>query len=238
VCDGLDQCADTPLGARVDAKGCPADGDGDGVLDGLDQCADTPKGATVDALGCPVDSDTDGVPDGIDQCAGTQKGVAVDERGCPTTEGLRMLELMETGSIRVQGLNFTTGSANMAEDAKPVLDAVGAVILKVPTLNFEVGGHTDSQGSADLNRRLSESRAKSVRDYLILRYPEIKSERFSVRGYGSSRSIAPNTTEAGRAANRRVEFKVTNRDELIRMIREQQGPPKAPETPEVPIEPR
>ena len=53
VKDKKDKCPDTPLGARVDAKGCPIDTDGDGVFDGIDKCADTPKGCTVDAEGLP-----------------------------------------------------------------------------------------------------------------------------------------------------------------------------------------
>jgi len=83
VKDKEDQCPDTPLGAVVDAHGCPVDSDGDHVPDGIDQCPNTPSGAVVDARGCPVDSDGDGVPDGIDQCASTPAGTSVDARGCP-----------------------------------------------------------------------------------------------------------------------------------------------------------
>ncbi len=83
VADGLDQCPNTPRGATVDARGCPSDSDNDGVVDGLDQCPNTPTGAVVDARGCPRDSDNDGVPDGIDQCADTPAGTRVDARGCP-----------------------------------------------------------------------------------------------------------------------------------------------------------
>ncbi len=84
VYDGLDKCPDTPKGCKVDANGCPSDADGDGVCDGLDQCPDTPKGATVDAKGCPTDSDGDGVLDGIDKCPNTPKGCTVDATGCPS----------------------------------------------------------------------------------------------------------------------------------------------------------
>src|SRR5438067_2639560 len=83
VYDGLDQCPGTPAGAHVNAKGCPADADGDGVLDGLDQCPGTPAGARVDAKGCPADADGDGVLDGLDQCPGTPAGAVVDQAGCP-----------------------------------------------------------------------------------------------------------------------------------------------------------
>jgi outer membrane protein OmpA-like peptidoglycan-associated protein len=83
VPDGIDQCPGTPRGAHVDAKGCPIDSDGDGVPDGIDQCPNTPRGAHVDAKGCPLDSDGDGVPDGIDQCPNTPRGAIVDSVGCP-----------------------------------------------------------------------------------------------------------------------------------------------------------
>lgn len=83
VPDGTDQCPNTPMGARVDARGCPLDSDNDRVFDGIDQCPDTPANAVVDERGCPRDTDNDGVPDGIDQCADTPAGTAVDARGCP-----------------------------------------------------------------------------------------------------------------------------------------------------------
>ncbi len=83
VADKLDACPDTPRGATVDNRGCPADADSDGVLNGIDQCPNTPTGATVDATGCPHDQDGDKVFDGIDQCPNTPAGVAVDAKGCP-----------------------------------------------------------------------------------------------------------------------------------------------------------
>jgi outer membrane protein OmpA-like peptidoglycan-associated protein len=89
VPDDKDECPNTPLGATVDAKGCPHDSDGDGVLDGIDQCPNTPPGTKVDAKGCPLaaapelDSDGDGVPDSIDKCPNTPAGAKVDATGCP-----------------------------------------------------------------------------------------------------------------------------------------------------------
>lgn len=83
VADKNDACPDTPRGATVDRRGCPADADSDGVLNGIDQCPNTPTGATVDATGCPHDQDGDKVFDGIDQCPDTPAGTAVDAKGCP-----------------------------------------------------------------------------------------------------------------------------------------------------------
>ena len=82
VADHLDRCPSTPAGARVDANGCPTDADGDGVFDGLDRCPATPAGARVDASGCPTDGDRDGVFDGLDRCPNTRTGARVDSNGC------------------------------------------------------------------------------------------------------------------------------------------------------------
>jgi len=84
VADGKDACPGTPVGAVVDARGCPSDSDRDKVYDGLDACPNTVEGAEVDARGCPKDSDGDGVYDGIDKCPGTATGARVDAQGCPT----------------------------------------------------------------------------------------------------------------------------------------------------------
>ncbi len=83
VNDDKDECPNTPVGAIVNAVGCPLDSDGDGVYNGLDACPNTPGGARVNAQGCPIDSDNDRVFDGIDRCPGTPAGVAVDKFGCP-----------------------------------------------------------------------------------------------------------------------------------------------------------
>ncbi len=83
VYNGLDACPNTVEHAEVDARGCPKDTDGDGVYDGIDKCPGTMTGARVDAQGCPTDSDRDGVPDGPDQCPNTPAGATVDTTGCP-----------------------------------------------------------------------------------------------------------------------------------------------------------
>jgi hypothetical protein len=76
-------CPDTPFCADpVDADGCPADSDGDGVVDGCDACPETPECAEVAEDGCPIDSDQDGVADGCDECPGTGSGGLVGPNGC------------------------------------------------------------------------------------------------------------------------------------------------------------
>ena len=218
VYDGLDKCEGTPKGCTVDGSGCPKDSDGDGVCDGVDTCPDTPKGATVDATGCPKDSDGDGVFDGIDKCPDTSPGLKVDKDGCPIELVERETELLDTGMIRLQNINFETAKATVLPESYPTLDVVGQVLTKWPELRIEVGGHTDARGSDAYNRRLSQARADSVLAYLTRHFPGLKPEQFTVKGYGESMPLVPNTSELNWAKNRRVEFVVLNKDVLKREV--------------------
>jgi OOP family OmpA-OmpF porin len=218
VCDGVDTCPDTPKGATVDARGCPVDSDGDGVFDGLDQCANTPRGCTVDDKGCPTDADGDGVCDGLDKCPDTTPGLKVDSDGCPIELVERETELLDTGMIRLQNINFETAKANLLPESYPTLDIVGQVLGKWPELRVEVGGHTDARGSDAYNQKLSEARADSVLAYVTRRFPTLKAEQFSVKGYGEGRPLVPNTNALNWAKNRRVEFVVLNKDVLRREV--------------------
>ncbi|HEY3214867.1 MAG TPA: OmpA family protein, partial [Candidatus Eisenbacteria bacterium] len=218
VCNGLDQCADTPKGATVDASGCPKDSDGDQVLDGLDPCPETPKGCTVDEKGCPKDSDGDGVCDGRDQCPDTTPGLRVDSEGCPIEVQEKETELLDTGMIRLQNVNFETGKSTVLAESYPVLEVVGQVLSKWPELSIEIGGHTDARGSEAYNQKLSEGRAAAVRQYLVEQFPGLKPEQFTAQGYGESRPLVPNTSALNWAKNRRVEFVVKNKEVLKREV--------------------
>jgi outer membrane protein OmpA-like peptidoglycan-associated protein len=218
VWDGIDQCADTPRGATVDARGCPSDSDADSVLDGIDQCPNTPAGASVDDKGCPKDSDGDGVPDGLDKCDASPPGFKVDKDGCPIEVTERETEMLDTGMIRIQDVNFETAKADLPVEAQPQLDVVGQVLTKWPDLRIEIGGHTDSRGSNAYNQRLSEARMKSVLSYLLQKFPNLKSEQYTVRGYGESKPLVPNNSQLNMAKNRRVEFRVLNTEVLKREV--------------------
>ena len=218
VCDGIDQCPDTPKGATVDAKGCPSDADGDGVLDGIDKCPNTLKGCTVDARGCPSDADGDGVCDGIDQCPDTPKGLKVDEKGCVIELVERETELMDTGKIRLQNIQFDTGKATLKAESFQTLDVVGQLLTQWPQLKIEVAGHTDNVGGAAVNRKLSFARAAAVLEYMKGKYAAIDSTRFTVKGYGKDKPLVPNTSDGNKAMNRRVEFTVLNKEVLKKEV--------------------
>ena len=216
VLDGLDKCPATPAGATVDATGCPSDGDSDGVFDGLDKCPDTPTGTRVDPTGCPlpvavvVDSDRDGVVDPQDRCPNTPLGSQVDAQGCTilfqeeraAAPGVPGAPARPTLILR--GVNFETGRSALKAESYVVLNEVAGSMVANPEIRIEIAGYTDSTGSAAVNQRLSAARAAAVRFFLASK--GVAPDRMVARGYGKENPIAPNTTPAGRAQNRRVEL--------------------------------
>ena len=175
-------------GTKEAAARAPLDSDGDGVPDHLDRCPDTPAGVAVDSSGCPLDSDGDGVPDYLDKCPGTPIGARVDERGCWVLKDVR----------------FDIGKATIRPESYAILSEVVDIMDKNPELKIEIQGHTDSTGSAELNRMLSQNRAASVLEYFASE--GIDRTRLTCRGFGMDNPIASNATADGRAKNRRVEL--------------------------------
>ena len=174
----------------------PADSDKDGVIDANDKCPGTPSGVAVDSKGCPLDSDKDGVVDSADQCPSTKAGMAVDSKGCPPP-------IEENVKIAI-GVLFASGKADIKEDSTDDIKKLGVFMQTYPTTTTVIEGHTDSVGSAALNKGLSQRRAEAVRDYLIKNY-NIDASRIKAVGYGSERPVADNATAEGRKMNRRTE---------------------------------
>lgn len=194
VVDRLDECPGTPQGVVVDERGCELDDDGDGVGNSRDRCPGTPAGAKVDQYGCELDSDGDGVVDRLDKCPNTPAGTPVDEHGCELAQ-----------DYKLEGVNFEFDSAKLTAGSKATLDAAVVIMKRNADDKIEIAGHTDSVGSAEYNMGLSQQRAQAVADYLIAN--GANSSNITVKGYGESQPVADNATEAGRAANRRVELR-------------------------------
>ena len=197
VADGIDQCPNTPAGVPVDSTGCSADEDKDGVPDALDKCPKTPAGAPVDTVGCPMDTDGDGVPDFQDKCPNTLPGIEIDKKGCPVNKKEDLEQLKK-------GIQFQTGSAKLTKSSYKTLDDIIALMKKIKVAHLEVQGHTDNTGSAETNKKLSQSRAQAVVDYFLQK--GIEEDRVRAVGYGPDKPIADNKTKKGRAQNRRVEL--------------------------------
>jgi outer membrane protein OmpA-like peptidoglycan-associated protein len=107
---------------------------------------------------------------------------------------------------RLQNINFNTDSADLTAQGTSLVDQAAAVLTKYPASNVEIGGHTDSRASADYNQALSEARANTVRQALIDR--GIAANRMTAVGFGATKPVAPNDTDANLARNRRIEFVV------------------------------
>ena len=102
-------------------------------------------------------------------------------------------------------IEFDPGSDRIAASAAPVLSALADILGRCEGARIEIGGHTDAQGSEEMNQALSRGRAEAVMTALLdLGVPEL---RLSAIGYGETRPIADNATEVGRALNRRIEFR-------------------------------
>jgi OmpA-OmpF porin, OOP family len=101
-------------------------------------------------------------------------------------------------------ITFTPASAEIATTARPVLDELAAILSNCPAMQMEIGGHTDSQGSEGGNQALSQARAEAV--LMALQGRRVDVSGMTATGYGEAQPIADNGSEAGREANRRIEF--------------------------------
>ena len=145
-----------------------------------------------------LDSDGDGVPDSIDACPGTPMNVVVDERGCPVQVDIEDTLKME---LRVF---FDNDKSAIKNQYKPEIAKVAEKMREYPNSTARVEGHASKTGpSARYNQRLSEARAVAVKSMLTNEFG-IAPNRLSTVGYGYDQPIADNTTEEGRAMNRRV----------------------------------
>ena len=197
ILDHSDKCPFTTAGTTVNAMGCADDSDKDGVVDANDKCPTSPVGSHVNAEGCPKikDADNDGVADASDLCPTSAIGSTVNEFGCEPT-----------ANITLDGVNFLTGSSSLTAESLPILDAAAATIVKNPSIQLEISGHTDNQGGSALNKNLSQRRANTVMIHLIKR--GVEAGKLVSKGYGDQNPIADNATNAGRKTNRRVELKI------------------------------
>lgn len=109
--------------------------------------------------------------------------------------------------IRMYGLNFPVGSAQIRPESFSLLTKLQRALREFPTDPIEIAGHTDSRGNDQVNQALSERRASAVRQYLIANM-DIPEVQVSAIGYGESQPLASNESAAGRSKNRRIDVRI------------------------------
>jgi OOP family OmpA-OmpF porin len=114
----------------------------------------------------------------------------------------------EPPTFVLEGVHFEFDKATLTPTATSILDEAAETLQSIPATPYQISGHTDSRGSDEYNQGLSERRAKAVRDYLVAK--GVAPSQLTSRGYGESRPIASNETDAGRAENRRVDIEPLN----------------------------
>ncbi|MEL7145025.1 MAG: OmpA family protein [Bacteroidota bacterium] len=194
VIDDNDQCPN--VAGIASLNGCP-DTDGDGVADKDDAC---PRVAGLSTLGGCPDSDGDGVPDKDDRCE--HEAGPASNNGCPELSEEEEEILLEA----LEGVQFQTGKAIITRASYSKLDNVVGLLNKHPDFKLKISGYTDNTGNADKNLTLSDQRAKAAKQYLVDK--GINASRITATGFGIANPVATNSTAAGRAKNRRVEFEV------------------------------
>ncbi len=216
--DTKDQCPDEAedFDGFQDNDGCPdLDNDGDGILDKNDKCPNEAEDfdGFQDEDGCPdFDNDNDGIPDKDDKCpneAETVNGYQ-DDDGCPDvapdsqkTETKKELINKSSDSFTLQGDDiFYANRAEVKPEAYKKLDEIVSQIKKNSEAFWRIEGHMDSQGPEQWIRTMSSKRAEAVYYYFISH--GLDASKFTIYGLGDKFPVANNTTEEGRAKNRRI----------------------------------
>jgi outer membrane protein OmpA-like peptidoglycan-associated protein len=222
--DNVDECPDDPedKDGFEDDDGCPEpDNDKDGIGDGDDNCPMEPEDRDrwQDDDGCPEDdNDGDGIEDGQDECPNDPevKNGFEDEDGCPDEAGKKKQVVVKRDRIEIlDKVYFAYDSDRILPKSYELLDNVARVInehAEIPMIFIE--GHTDSDGNDAYNLSLSDRRAKSVMRYLQ-ETGKVDASRLKAQGFGETKPVADNSTEDGKATNRRVEFRIVDKEDGV-----------------------
>jgi len=151
--------------------------------------AGTPRVADCSTL----DDDKDGVNNCSDKCPDTPKGAVVDKDGC----------------WAFHGVLFDFDKAEVKSKYHPLIQNAVEVMKLNPGLTVEIQGHTDNYGKDAYNQKLSERRANAVKNELIKQ--GVNGKRLTTVGFGESQPVESNDTDDGRAYNRRVVYKRTDK---------------------------
>jgi len=163
---------------------------------------------------------------GIGAAVGTTAGVIIGNKmdkaaaEAAKIEGAKVDSIRDANNLKAvkvtfdSGILFKTGKSTLNTASKDALIKFAKILKDNPTMDIAIMGHTDNQGTLDVNKKLSQDRAQSVADYLVSQ--QVTSAQFkTVVGKDFSEPVADNKTSAGRAANRRVEIYMYASEKMI-----------------------
>ena len=113
--------------------------------------------------------------------------------------------ITKTGYCSIYGILFDTGKATIQPASEKCLNEMVKLLKNNPSWKLQIEGHTDNVGGKEGNMKLSQSRAEGVRGWLVSH--GIESARLTAKGFGETKPVADNTTDDGRAKNRRVDLR-------------------------------
>ena len=129
------------------------------------------------------------------------------KEGAPVDASVPLRKIKVGEAVILNNVFFESDKYELKPESASELSMMIKLLDKNPTLKIEIGGHTDNSGTEELNKKLSENRAKSVYDYLVAH--GVAAERLSYKGYAATKPVADNNSPEGKAKNRRTEFIVT-----------------------------
>ena len=111
-----------------------------------------------------------------------------------------------TNLLKVENIEFTVNKSTLTTKGQATVDKLAIILKEYTSVNLEIAGHTDSDGSAEYNQKLSQSRVDMVKSKLIEN--TITASRLTAKGYGETQPLVPNTNKANKQRNRRVEINI------------------------------
>jgi len=150
----------------------------------------------------------------------THAGVTDAERTLSQINPDNIKPLDIATALNLEVIHFASGSAQVPDVNKPILDQAAALLQRVPNVVVTVKGHTDAEGSEAVNNNLSVQRAQAVVNYLVSR--GVSPSKLQALGYGQDQPVTDNATSQGKFQNRRIEFEILNTDTgVVREVNEQ-----------------
>jgi outer membrane protein OmpA-like peptidoglycan-associated protein len=163
---------------------------------------------------------------GIGTAVGATTGVIIGKKmdkaaaQAAAIEGARVDSIRDANNLKAikvtfdSGILFQTGKSTLNTSSKSALTKFAKILNENPTMDIAIMGHTDNQGTLEVNQKLSQDRAQSVADYL--KTQNVTPTQFKdIVGKNFSEPVADNKTSAGRAANRRVEVYMYASEKMI-----------------------